>query len=267
MLQVLQVIFSISLIGFLLFFRITRKIYSIDFNTITIQEYRTYFIFIIIISAILMLLCLIILLKKKKPNKLLLRISKYITKYNILYNSYVTVFNFLGPQYTQYLLKFAKFFLTLKEKTKTYILVGTFILPKMLIIIILVIEIYNKQLNYYYYSLLLLLIPLFFRFFLFVLDDLGPRITKELKEFLVFENQVLPNDPEKRIITIKMRPENADINIDYFLNTYYYPALFITGEMGVNIMPKYSKMTLMTSLFYHSSHFLSFLYIIIFLIS
>jgi hypothetical protein len=265
MLNILLVSFSTSLIVFLLYLRITRKVYIIELNSETIEEYNTYFIFLILMSVILMFLCFILIWKKKKPNKFLVIISKYITKLNIFYYSYVTVFNFLGPQYTQYLLKFATIFLRLKDKTKTYILVCAFILPKLLIVTILVIEIYNKQLNYYYYALLLLLIPLFFRFLLFILDDLGPRITPELKELLIFENEALPNDPEKLIITIKMRPEVADINIDYFLNTYYYPAISLTGEMAVKIMPKYSKITLITSFIYHSIHFLSFLYVITFI--
>ena len=101
---------------------------------------------------------------------------------------YTKIFNYLGPKYTKHLVFFAKNFLAYRKKYIVIIFIFE-ILPRSIIILVFIFEIYIKHLNYYFYSLSLLLIPTFFRFFIFILTDIGPRLLPEFQKMVIIETK------------------------------------------------------------------------------
>lgn len=259
--QILLVSISIITILLVLFLRLTRKIYIILLTTEIIQQYSLYFLILLILHTLQFNLSFIIFLKKE-PSKFIKKISKSIQKYNIFYKSYGIVLDFFGPQYTQYLIKFAKWVLKLKPNTVNGIIVFFVIFPQFMIVSVFFLEIHFRQLHYYFYSLILLLIPLIFRIILFILMDVGPRLEPQLKELLVVEFYPLPEDPViNGLVGRKMRPDLLDIDINHFLDNYYYPLLKITPFM-TEILPTYLRISSITSLLYHFCHIIGLFYIL-----
>lgn len=262
-LQILFSIFSVGIIGFILYLRITRKVYDIVLDEEFIAEHFVYFTGLFIISMITTILSILILVKKNTQNNFLVAVKQIITKYNIFYKAYGIIFELLGPNYTRHLVFFSKYVLKLNKHIKEAIMVMVIILPKVLIIMVFYLEIYHRHLNNYYYVLLLLLIPMFFRFLLFILEDIGPRVLPQLEELLVFESETLSKEQKVKSLTIKFRPEIKDLSLDHFLNNFYYPILFISGEMALNIMPKYYKILFTVSLLYNVFQLLGWFYILV----
>lgn len=118
----------------------------------------------------------------------------------------------------------------------------------------------------------MLLLPLFFRVLLFTLKDIGPRAIIELSEiieqgFLDTKNIVLVETSEGTkacgTIPIKLKPEFSDLDLDYVLYNYYYPALFIEGHIKTKIDPLVNIIGKSTVILYYVFTILGFSYILL----
>lgn len=136
-------------------------------------------------------------------------------------------------------------------------------------------EIYTRQLHYYFYTLVLLFIPLLFKVIMFILTDIGPRMLVDLNKLVIRDTmetapEITINHPsglkKVKVIGIKLAPEYADINLDFFMHTFYNPMLFMEGHMIANIKPLYAKINLASLYFYYFMQALGFGYILFFFI-
>lgn len=196
----------------------------------------------------------------------------WYNKLNVFYKSYGILFDWFGPSYTTYLVRLARKFLSWKRSFKIALIVSFSVLPRVIIILVLCYDIHARLLHYYFYSLLLLFIPLIFKFFVFILKDIGPRLLPEFRNFLDIDTSlndihfVTEDGPQSlKPISIKFKKEFQDIDLDYFLQTFFYPMSYISGEMSANFLPIYSKIVLSTLIFYYLFHGLAWAYILTFL--
>ena len=274
--------FTIALILFWLHSKISRKTIKIELSFENIEKYSDYFSFIVYLSIYMLIFVTFIMLitlylKNKKVTEnslgttLLKKLISFLNYINIFYRTYVILFEATSADYTHYIIKLAKISLALKKRTNLIIIFCFISLPRIIVIITLLIEIYFGALHYYFYSLLLLLIPLLFRIILFMLKDLGPRVLPELKQIVkqgdINENPPFPYETAEGVktcfaIRFYLAPEHSDLDLDYVMEEFYYPALFIQCHIEKNIDPRVYVISKITIISYYLVTALGFAYIL-----
>lgn len=269
----------ITLILFWLYLKIAKTIPIIELTPEIILQYKPYFQIIQYLNGFILLFILLIValtwyLRNSKitPESVFFKLTKIFKEtldyLNIFYRAYVILFNATSGDYTIYLIKLAKYCLSLKIITYDIIIFCFISLPRILILLSLVIEIYFGQLYYYFYSLLLLLIPLLFRLILFMLKDVGPRVLPELHE-IVQQNITeitykAADGVEKKGLAINysLKPEHSDLNLDGIMEYFYYPAFHIEGHIVKNINPRVNIISKITVIGYYIITIIAFTYIL-----
>jgi len=219
--------------------------------------------------------------KQEKPKKFyekflekfLNKVRQCYVKYNIFLKTYTIIFDWLTPARTKYIVRLAEYCLEFTTKKNISIIICFVVIPRMISLLVFISEIYMGILHYYFYSLLLNFIPLIFRFILFILSDLGPRVLPELKQFVVTDKvgEMIIETPEgdKTVAVMGLKPGPAaypDLDFDRFMFDVYYPVLYIKGHMECVIMPLVSKITNITQIIYYIVQSIGLSYIIIYLL-
>jgi hypothetical protein len=211
---------------------------------------------------LIIFVCVIIykMFKKKQKNgyfaEFLKKTNQILTKVNIFYKSYVMLFEFFGIERTEYLIKLTKFVLDTPNKIIFVITFCFVCLPRLIILIIFVIEISLGQLHYFFYGLFLLIIPLIFRVILFVLTDLGPRLFPEFDTLVKKNTKTMfittKDGVKEQIITeIGFIDSLSDACFDTFAERVYYPLMHIEKYMKNYFLPKYIKIIQYSGLVYY----------------
>lgn len=272
---------------FLLYSRLFKKPLDIPLNPID-NKFLPYLIsiFLIVISLSIIFSLTLIFAKKQEKNtflnkhKRLLQIKDKLFqtyKNNIITRSveylrktlisgYGAIFDWFGPKYTVYLVKSTKYIFSGSHYYKLVIILCELI-PRIVILSIFIIEIYYQHLHYYFYSLVLLVIPLIFKFFMFVIEDLGPRVIPELAKLFIFEHEntqiTWETTPEDvTLINITLRPEYEHLDLNLVLRDYYFPLTKLSSELQVNFLPLYKKIKVYVLLGYYFIQAIGWGYII-----
>ena len=203
----------------------------------------------------------------KIKNTILHFINIYIYFIGVFIKGYDVFIKYIGPPRVKYIIQFTQFFLNICHY-RVAMIFSFVILPRVIILVVFIIEIfYIKQIHYYFYSLILLIIPFIFRFIIFILKDIGPRVVPSFKECLKFTKKpgttfIDNQGNEFDFMDITMKPEYNELDCDAFLRRFYYPALNIPNIMTYTFIPKRTKITLLITYIYHIIHLLGWGYII-----
>lgn len=282
MIKILNIIiFTLSsffvFLWFYLFF--SRKIRDINVLPIDSVETLVYIKTFLIISLGLFFLWLFLLIYRKilqskttsKFNRLTswnLKFKIFIDKINILYKSYVMLFEYLGLDYVGYLINLSRFVLKRTQKQSFLILFGFLTLPRIVILLTFLIETYFGHLHYFFYTLFLLIIPLFFRIIIFMLTDVGPRLLPEFEKHLIKtprEHEIISkNGTEKlQVMELSFTEDVADLNLSWFLDQIYFPLKHIGPHMRDNVLPLYINIVQYTVLIYFFTISAGLIYILV----
>lgn len=259
--NILSLFVTLSLGFLILHLRLTRKILNIPLDEENIINYYNYFLLLFTFSlCILVYLLLLHKVFKTNGKSYLQQVLKIWQKYNFFYHGYSLIFNYLGPGWTVYLVKFAKSFVEYSKYKLRIIMIIFVVLPRLFIISVLLWEIFIlKNLHYYFYSLLVLFLPLFFGLFVFIFKDLSPRLLPEFTKFLDID--VNENDGST-LIGFKLKLEYFDMDMDDLMHNFYYPMVFLNSHMDVVFLPLYRKIQTNIILVYFICHALSWGYLL-----
>lgn len=279
---IISFVFSIWFIYFLLSRRVFKTIFDIYLLNIAIDKKATllsFFIVALVISLVILFMLLFsgyteFIKKNDDSFKLLLKspfiyiLKIFVTIENLLLHTYTLVFEYIGPNKTIYLIFFTKYCIKKSNYFKQIIVFGE-VLPRIIIIIVFIVELFIlKHLHYYFISLILLLIPLLFRFILFVLKDLGPRVLPELRKHLqdlpMQETTIIINNQMKRvgIQHYVLKPEYEHLGLDYFMNNFYYPLRDMSSFLETTFLPLHKKIKFITLISYFFIHVIGWTYVL-----
>lgn len=259
--DILSAIFTVTTIIILIYFRINRTIFYIPITPEYITTYYTFFCFMFIYSSFFLLLFLVLFLlaKKNKQSKFIITISIIFQKYNPFLKGYTYIFEKLTPNGTKYLVNLVRFVVKLSENAKKSYIFSFLVLPRVTITLVLFLDLfYFYALHFYYYSLLLLLFPFIFRFIIFILTDISSRMLPAFKDMLVFEE----THKTLVLLSVKLKPEYNDIDLDDLLYNFYYPLVKIDQDMK-NIVPIVGFYNYISQLFYFFFHALFFALVLV----
>lgn len=271
---------------FLIFRRIFIKEIIFVLTTENIEQNRIFFFSLFLCSlTVLVLLVVSFFFLNKNPDKkltifskLLLKLNYYSEKYNIFYKAYGIIFDFIGHKKIHHFVSYTNNILNYSYNKNVVLIVLAVVLPRIVIILTFVFEIYTKQLHYYFFSLSLLLIPVIFRFLIFIFNDLPKKmlpifnaeyIERKLLEELIeipAGTSITTTESKKfRAIGFKFKAKYADADFDFFMFTYYYPMLYITGHMELVFLPLYIKIKQITIFTYTVIQVLGWGYILFYI--
>jgi hypothetical protein len=247
---------------------------------ITLHNSAMIIIIWLVITSILKGLLKHVVKESKRSNKkitvfdkILTWIMNQINKINIFSKTYTMILDFIGPKQVHKIINLAKLVLTYTNNEIRYIIISFVLIPRLIIVFTFLLEIYFGKLHYYFYSLFLLLIPLIFKFIVFMLKDIGPRILPEFQKFVILEPEntnvvIQTKEGDKVVQRYKFRliPEASDLDLGFLLSNFYYPLLHIEGHVEQIITPIASKITLISIYIYYIIHFLGLTYIIYFIL-
>lgn len=286
--DLLIVLLSFSFIVFYIYWRVTRKQYQISLIPEEVEKHFFMFSYFFLLNVVILsILLLSIYLKswktpqKKKElgyfGKVMFNIAKRISPFAVLYKGYSLVFHWIKPIYMQHVVTYANNIVAFTSLKNKVIILLAVVLPRALIILTLLLEIYLKTLHYYFFSLLLLLIPLIFRFLLFVYTDISKQVLPKLNELV----ERVPNTDITLTINgetqtfgtlgYRFKPEFAyaptgeRMDLNHFMRNLYNPMLFIGPHMEVHILPLYEKYTTITVFVYLNIQIICWGYILFFI--
>lgn len=194
--------------------------------------------------------------KKTKLSELFGKFSVFVDKVNIFYKSYGMLAKFLDMDYLKYLIKLAKIVLELTNKQVLLIIFFFAVMPRILIVLVFLTDLYLGRWHYFPYALFLVIIIVIFRLVLFMLKDIGIRLFPEFDQYVVKEkHKITQNTIEGKeefyVTGLSFIEEFADKDFnDFALNTYY-PLMNISEHMQTIIMPLYANIVQYTLLMYH----------------
>jgi hypothetical protein len=204
---------------------------------------------------------------KKATTSIFSRLSEFISGSLLLV--YTMIFEWLPPKFIlpiYHVVNFLHKYTKEQLRVRLAILCVLFeILPRFVIVGCLAYELFSKsKLHYFYLSFSLLIIPLLFGFFMFIIEDIGPRLHAEYDTYLIAkkvpinltEEQKALVPPEYRDrpsfkLEIEFKPEYAGFReIGEFLETMYHPMAYLYPHLQLALDFR-KKLKLYGFLYYH----------------
>ena len=245
-----------------------------------IIKYNKYFEMVVYFSSFMLAYTFLTILleyylENRKPKegslfkKIGEKVSTFLHNINIFYHAYSIIFSNTAPEYTQYVIKLAKFTLSLTRIDEYRIILVFIALPRYIILNVLILEIIYGQLHYYFYSLILSLVPLVFKIITFMIKDVGSRSLPEFNKIVelkeqkeqerFFENGRWIVKVESRFV---FREEYAYGDLTRFMVDYYEPCAQIEETMKRITYPVIMFVSKVTIILYYIITTISFIYIL-----
>ena len=245
-----------------------------------IIKYNKYFEMVVYFSSFMLAYTFLTILleyylenRKPKEGSLFKKIGEKIATFlhniNIFYHAYSIIFSNTAPEYTQYVIKLAKFTLSLTRIDEYRIILVFIALPRYIILNVLILEIIYGQLHYYFYSLILSLVPLVFKIITFMIKDVGSRLLPEFNKIVELKEKIEQErffEDGRWIVKLQLRfvfrEEYAYGDLTRFMVDYYEPCALIEETMKRITYPVIMFVSKVTIILYYIITTISFIYIL-----